>query len=274
MTWWAVDVRPRAEDRDRLSAWLVSRTGQAVEERPDGTIVSFAADESAAGLLATEAAAQAGDVVTEVRPLDDVDWTTRWRDGLGPRRFGRLTVAPTWAASTSGGLVVTLDPESAFGSGEHGSTRAALSLLERHIRPRDSVLDFGSGSGILAIAAVVLGARSAAGIEIDADANEVAERNAARNGVASRTAFFAGDAAVLGPLLGPADLILSNILRSVNLVLLPTIRASLAPGGLVIFAGMELPEAELFRPPLAAAGFAAVDEVTDAGWWGVAARAT
>jgi ribosomal protein L11 methyltransferase len=273
MTWWAVDVRPRSADRDRLSAWLVARTGQAVEERDDGTIVTFAAGEDAAAQLAAEARSQADDVVTELRPLDDVDWSLRWRDGLGPRRIGRLTVAPSWAVPEAvDGPLVVLDPETAFGSGEHGSTRAALTLLERHVRHGDQVLDFGSGSGILAIAAVVLGARSATGIEIDDESNEVAARNAAVNHVAARTEFLDGDAAVLGPLLGPADLVLSNILRSVNVLLLPAIRRSLRAGGLAVFAGMEAAEAELFRPELVAAGFDPVDETTDAGWWGVAAR--
>jgi ribosomal protein L11 methyltransferase len=273
MTWWAVDVRPRSADRDRLSAWLVAHTGQAVEERDDGTIVTFATDEDAAAQLAAEARNQAADVVTELRPLDDVDWSLRWRDGLGPRRIGRLTVAPSWAVPDAvDGPLVVLDPETAFGSGEHGSTRAALTLLERHVRDGDQVLDFGSGSGILAIAAVVLGARSATGIEIDDESNEVAARNAAANHVADRIRFLDGDAAVLGPLLGPADLVLSNILRSVNVLLLPAIRGSLRAGGLAIFAGMEAAEAELFRPELAAAGLDLVDETTDAGWWGVAAR--
>ena len=273
MTWWAVDVRPRAEDRDRLMAWLVARTGQAVEERSDGTIVTFAGDETAAARLAAAARAQADSVTTGLRRLDDVDWSTRWRDGLGPRRFGRLTVAPSWAApSASEGPLVVLDPETAFGSGEHGSTRAALTLLERHLRPGDRVLDFGSGSGILSIAAAVLGARFAAGVEIDEESNEVAVRNAAANGVADRTEFLTGDAALLGPLLGPADVVLSNILRNVNVSLLPALARSLRPGGLAIFAGMEEPEAELFRPELAHAGYAIVDEITDAGWWGVAAR--
>ena len=273
MTWWAVDVRPRSADRDRLSAWLVARTGQAVEERDDGTIVTFAADEDAAAQLAAEARSLAADVVTGLRPLDDVDWSLRWRDGLGPRRIGRLTVAPSWAVPERvEGPLVVLDPETAFGTGEHGSTRAALTLLERHVRDGDRVLDFGSGSGILAIAAVVLGARSATGIEIDDDANGVAARNAGVNDVADRTDFLDGDAAVLGPLLGPADLVLSNILRSVNVLLLPAIRRSLRAGGLAVFAGMETAEAELFRPELAAAGFDVVDETTDAGWWGVAAR--
>jgi ribosomal protein L11 methyltransferase len=273
MSWWAIDVRPDPSRREWVGAWLVARTGQAVEERDDGTLVTFAEDERAADALVAALAAEGeAPVATTRRALEPVDWTTRWRDGLGPRHFGRLTVVPTWIELPRGdGPAVVLDPESAFGSGEHGSTRAALTLLERHLRPGDRVLDLGSGSGILAIAAAKLGAASAVGIENDAEANPVARRNAERNGVTTVVDFLDGDAGDLAPLLGPADLLLSNILRLVNTALLPAIVATLRPGGLAIFSGMEELEAPLFRPVLETAGLVVLDEVGDTGWWAVAA---
>jgi ribosomal protein L11 methyltransferase len=273
MSWWAIDVRPDPSRREWVGAWLVTRTGQAVEERDDGTLVTFAQDERAADALVAALAAEGETpVATSRRPLEPVDWTTRWRDGLGPRHFGRLLVVPSWIELPPGdGPAVVLDPESAFGSGEHGSTRAALTLLERHLRPGDRVLDLGSGSGILAIAAAKLGAASAVGIENDAEANPVAWRNAGRNGVTASVDFLEGDAGDLAPLLGPADLLLSNILRLVNTALLPAIVAALRPGGLAIFSGMEELEAPLFRSVLETAGLAVRDEVTDTGWWAVAA---
>ncbi|HET6579188.1 MAG TPA: 50S ribosomal protein L11 methyltransferase [Gemmatimonadales bacterium] len=274
MTWWAIDVRPDPTRRERVGAWLVARTGQAVEERPDGTLVTFAEDERAAEqLVAALAAAGERAVETSRRPLEPVDWSTRWRAGLGARRIGRLTVVPSWIElpGAPDGPTVVLDPESAFGSGEHGSTRAALTLLERHLSPGDHVLDLGSGSGILAIAAAKLGAGRAVGIENDAEAIPVARRNADRNGVARVVEFIEGDAGDLGPLLGPADLLLSNILRSVNTRLLPAIVAALRPGGLAVFSGMEELEAGEFRGALAAAGLAPRDEAVDADWWAVAA---
>ena len=97
---------------------------------------------------------------------------------------------PTNYGAAAGPVVVLMDPENAFGSGEHGSTRAALTLLEALLRPGDRVLDLGSGSGILAIAAARLGAGRAVGVEVDAEANTVAVRNAERNGVAG--AFRSG----------------------------------------------------------------------------------
>jgi ribosomal protein L11 methyltransferase len=274
MSWWAIDVRMAPERRERTSAWLVAHTGQAVEERDDGTLVTFAENEPAAiALIAALAAAEGAPVDAEPRPLESVDWSTRWREGLGSRRFGRLSVMPSWIAEADrpDATAVVLDPENAFGSGEHGSTRAALVLLERHLRPGDRVLDLGSGSGILTIAAAKLGAARAVGIENDPEANLVALRNAERNTVRGRVEFLDGDAADLTRLLGPADLVLSNILRTANVTLLPAVAAALRPGGLGIFSGMESAESGLFGPELVAAGFEVRDEVEDAGWWAVAA---
>lgn len=276
MSWCAVDVRSPAEARDRVAAWLVGHTGQAIEEREDGTLVGFAPDREQAGTLqdALRAAFGAG-IESATRVLPDIDWSARWRDGLAPRDIGRLTIAPSWTvAEAPGPRTVIVDPESAFGTGEHGSTRAALVLLDRHLREGDRVLDLGSGSGILAIAAVKLGASRATGVEIDPDVEPIARANAVRNRVDHRVAFVTGDAAAIAPLLAPVELLLSNILRSVNLALLPSIRGSLASGGLAIFAGMEIAERPLFLPALADAGFTPVDEAIDQSWWAVAARAT
>jgi ribosomal protein L11 methyltransferase len=275
MTWWAIDVRTSAGQRDSVGAWLVARTGQAVEERDDGTLVAFASDEEAVAALVEELAREVdAPVVIEPRRVESTDWSTRWREGLGPRKLGRLTIIPSWLpeASEPDPLTIVLDPETAFGSGEHGSTRAALTLLSRLLRPGDRVIDLGSGSGLLAIAAIKLGAARAIGIEIDAEANEVAARNVARNGVSDRVEFLEGDAAVLAPLVGPADLLLSNLLPAVNTALLPVIARAVRPGGIAIFSGMEQPEAEQIRRILTDAGFKLVQETLDAGWWGVAAE--
>ena len=275
MTWWAIDVRTSAGQRDSVGAWLVARTGQAVEERDDGTLVAFAPDEEAVAALVEELGREVdAPVVVEPRRLESTDWSTRWREGLGPRKLGRITIIPSWLpeASEPDPLTIVLDPETAFGSGEHGSTRAALTLLSRLLRPGDRVIDLGSGSGILTIAAIKLGAARAIGIEIDAEANEVAARNVARNAVSDRVELLEGDAAVLAPLVGPADLLLSNILRAVNTALLPVIARAVRPGGIAIFSGMEQPEAEQFRRILTYAGFKLVQETLDAGWWGVAAE--
>ncbi len=274
MTWYAIEVRSDADRHEAVAAWLVGRTGHAVEERPDGTIVSFALNLNAAEALARDLRVAHGPgIQTTHTLLPEVDWGTAWRAGLGVRRVGRVSIVPSWIEHEpdSGEVIVTLDPEMAFGSGEHGSTRAALLLLQKHLRPGALMLDLGSGSGILSIAAARLGAARAVGVEVDDEALPVATRNAERNGVAAAVTFLQGDAANIAPLLGPAQIIVSNILRLVNVALLPEIHCALAPDGVAIFSGMEQGEAPLFRPPLEQHGFRIIEEQLDEGWWAVAA---
>jgi ribosomal protein L11 methyltransferase len=273
-TWWRISVDCRPEDTDAVAAALVAATGQGVEEPAEGRLLTVETSEERAKQVVGELVATFPALEGIVTPLDPVDWSTKWREGIITRRFGRLVVTPSWLPVTPEGreVVVTLDPESAFGSGEHGSTRAAMTLLERHLKPGDRVLDFGSGSGILAIAAAKLGAVTAIGIEVDDESHPIAEANAEKNGVSDRVTFLVGDAGELGVLAGPAEVLCSNILRTVNTLLLPSIQKALVPGGIAIFAGMEDMEEELFRPVLERAGFTIVDDVHDAGWWGVAAR--
>lgn len=271
--WWRIAVSCREEDTDAVAAALIAATGQGVEEPEAGSLLTVAATEDEAARIMSDLAATFHEIEAAITPLVPVDWSVRWRDGIMTRSFERFVLTPTWLPVADSGerVVVTLDPESAFGSGEHGSTRAALALLERHLVAGTRMLDFGSGSGILAIAAARLGAQSAIGIEVDDEAFPIAEANSARNGVTDRVTFLVGDAGELGLLAGPAELICSNILRSVNTLLLPSIVKALTPDGVVIFSGMEDAEESLFLPVLARHGLRVIDEVHDAGWWGVAA---
>jgi ribosomal protein L11 methyltransferase len=274
VSWYALQVHPKPDRRDAVAAWLVGRTGQAVEELADGTLISFALTIPAAEALERDLVRELGPgIAVERREHPEVDWTVAWREGLGVRRVGRFAIVPSWLdyQPAPHEKLIVIDPEMAFGSGEHGSTRAALTLLDRFAKPGDTVLDLGSGSGILTIAAAKLGAAQAIGIEVDGDTLPYAAMNAERNGVSDRVVFLEGDAAELTPLVAPADVIVANILRLINIALLPEIHAALRPGGIAIFSGMETAEAGQFRPALEGSGFRIVAEVTDETWWAVAA---
>ena len=271
MTWWALDVRTAPASHDAVASWLVTRTGQAVEERDDGMVIGFAPTEAVARTLEHELTGVFPELMVSLRDVEPIDWSTRWRDGIKTRRLGRLTLSPSWLETPDAEISVTVDPEMAFGSGEHGSTRGALVLLDRFIQPGDRVLDLGTGSGILAIAAVKLGARQAIGIEIDGEAIPVAAANIDRNHVTGDVTLLHGDAVELAPLCAPVDLVVSNILRGPNTELLPVIARTMKRGGIAIFAGMESRESKYFRPSLHTAGFVVRDELVDAGWWAVAA---
>ncbi len=274
MTWYAIEVQPDADRRDAVAAWLIDRTGEAIEERADGTLVSFARTIPAAEALERDLARDHGPGIPVARrEHPEVDWAVAWRQGLGVRRVGRFTIVPSFLAyrAAPGEQLLTIDPEMAFGSGEHGSTRAALALLDRFVQPGDTVLDLGCGSGILTVAAARLGAAPAVGIEVDPDSLPVAAGNADRNGVTELVTFLEGDAAQITPLLAPANVIVSNILRLINIALLPEVHAALVPGGTAIFSGMEVGEAPVFRTALSEMGFRVVAEHTDETWWAVAA---
>lgn len=268
--WWRITVDCTPEARDEVAAFLVRLTGEAVEESATGAVYAIARDPADAERVVTELGRTYPDAVGVIAPQAPIDWAVHWRDGIITRHFGRIVITPSWLPVTPEGeaVVLVIDPESAFGNGEHGSTRVALALLDRHLKAGDRVIDLGSGSGVLAIGASLLGAASAIGIEVDPEAIPIAEANAVRNGVEQKTRFVAGDAAELASLAGPAQLVCSNILRTVNTRLLPIIAASLAPGGRVIFSGMELGEADSFRAALAQ-DWQIIDEASDSGWWGV-----
>ncbi|HEY4321877.1 MAG TPA: 50S ribosomal protein L11 methyltransferase [Gemmatimonadales bacterium] len=273
-SWWRLTITADPARTDAIAALVVAVTGNGVEETAESVVATTLETRPLAEALVARLEAEFAGTSVTMTATEPVDWATQWRDGIATHRFGRLILTPSWLPVAAGDaeIVVTIDPESAFGSGEHGSTRGALALLERHLRRGDRVLDFGSGSGVLAIAAVRLGARSAIGIEVDEQSNGIAEANACRNGVTSQVSFITGDANAIAPLAGPAELICSNILRTVNTALLPVIGRTLAPGGVVLFAGMEEPEEPLFAPVLAQHGFQVIDVVRDAHWWSVAAR--
>jgi len=216
----------------------------------------------------------------EVGWQEDEDWEERWRRGLQPRRMGeRLLVTPSWIEPElrPGDLLIVIDPEMAFGSGEHATTRGALRALESLIRPGDRVLDVGTGSGILSIAAAHLGAKEILAVESDPDAIENAHDNLVRNGVEDRVDLVHGlvDDEFLS-LYGPGhfDLIVANILSSVLTPLLPAFSAALLPRGdqgdrgRLILGGILDHEAEDLISAAQANGFELLVEDLEEEWWG------
>ena len=207
------------------------------------------------------------------RLQENEDWARKWKDGLAPRRVtDRLVVKPTWTEweAEPGQVVLDVDPQMAFGTGEHATTRGCLRLLDSVVRDGDRVLDVGSGSAILAIAAVRLGAADAVAVEYDADANLNARENVEQNGVEGRVRIVE---AMATPAwlreAGTFDLLLANILSGVIRPLLPAFRASLGgrPEGRLIVSGILRTEhADVVRNA-EAAGFRVerVDEEEE--WW-------
>jgi ribosomal protein L11 methyltransferase len=196
-----------------------------------------------------------------VETVGDADWVRRTQAQFEPIRISpRLWIVPSWhAAPDADAINIRLDPGLAFGTGSHPTTRACLRWLERHVVRGARVLDYGCGSGILAVAAMKLGAGDALGVDIDPKAVAAARANAERNDAAAR--FLDSHA----PFDFPADLVVANILAKPLQVLAPVLAAHCLPGGRLALAGILAAQARAVADAYAAAFAMRTFEESD-GW--------
>ena len=175
--------------------------------------------------------------------VDDRDWLRATQDQFRPVRISpRLWIVPSWhAAPDPQALNIALDPGSAFGTGTHPTTRLCLRWLETHVRGGETVIDFGCGSGILAIAALKLGAGAACGVDIDEEALLAARSNAMQNRVRARFVAAADE------IREPAQFVVANILANPLAVLAPLLAKLTAPGGRVALSGIFAEQADEVR---------------------------
>jgi ribosomal protein L11 methyltransferase len=280
--WLVVTIEaPSERDNEALSAGLLALGGSAVQE--DGaqltTYVEAPADidawvERARSVLRDAAGA---DVALEWQWQENEDWSETWKRGLKPRRVGKsFIVTPSWATPElrADDRVIVIDPEMAFGTGEHGTTRGALRFIEQVVKPGDRVIDVGTGSAILAIGAAMLGAAHVIGVDNDADAILNARDNIVRNGTPDimLEEGFVDEAYLRAAGEGAFDVVVANVLSGVLKPLLASFHASLVPGGYVILGGILEEEADEMMDALAAAGFEVLGEDLENEWWGVLAQ--
>jgi ribosomal protein L11 methyltransferase len=194
------------------------------------------ADADVAGLLAAAANAIGLDAIVDyaVELVAEQNWVQLTQSQFDPIRVsGRLWIVPSWHESPDPSAInLVLDPGMAFGTGSHPTTRLCLEWLEREVTTGCSLLDYGCGSGILAIAGARLGADKVAGVDIDSQAVEAARANAERNGV---SALFADSDQ---PVAGEYDVVVANILSNPLRVLAPAICAHVRSGGLLALSGI------------------------------------
>ena len=208
--------------------------------------------------------------------LREEDWATSWQKYYQPIPVGnRVYIVPDWMRGEpvpDGRVPLYLNPGLTFGTGAHPTTQLCLELLEEVIRPGDQVLDLGCGSGILAIAALALGASRAVGVDIDPKAADVAFENAALNGIgADRLSVYAGDvlsdkklAARLGP--GQNRVVLANIVADVIIPLSAKAGEFMTPAGVFLTSGVIDGREDEVRAALEADGFAVVKHLERGGW--------
>ncbi|GLV49041.1 ribosomal protein L11 methyltransferase [Thermus sp. LT1-2-5] len=192
----------------------------------------------------------------------DEDWLEAWRRDLKPALAPPFVVLAPWHAWEGGEIPLVIEPGMAFGTGHHETTRLALMALARHLAPGERVLDLGTGSGILAIAAAKLGAE-AVGVDIDPSVLPQAEENARLNGVFAR--FLEGSLEEALP-LGPFDLLVANLFAELHQAFAPRYGEALAPGGRLLLTGILKEKAPLVREALRDAGFFPLEEAEEGEW--------
>jgi ribosomal protein L11 methyltransferase len=265
LSWIALRITPQS-NRDGVIAALFDFGSQGVQEDGSSVVTHFRSD---APLDQIQRAVKFADPAAEisVTPSLEVDYS-QWRASVGVHRIGELIVAPPWLADTDDSLrTIVIDPAMAFGTGEHQSTRGAMRLMQSVIRSGDFVADLGAGSAVLSIAAAKLGASRVAAIELDHDSIANAEANINANGVADRVEVIEGDASVLLPLIAPVRVVLANIISSVIIPLLPSMKAALTADGKAIIAGMVLDERAMMKRALGDGGWRVEREDVEDAWW-------
>ncbi len=206
--------------------------------------------------------------------VHEEDWAERWKQYYKPFRAGeRLVVKPSWEpyAARSDDLVLEMDPGMAFGTGTHETTAMCLRMLERFIAPGCRCVDVGCGSGILGVAAALLGAREVLAIDIDPDAVRVAQANVEKNAVQATVTVKQGD---LLKEQSPeaADVLVANIIADVICALAAPAKPHIAEGGVMICSGIIREREQDVQDALAAAGYGIADRLEQGEWVCLAAR--
>jgi ribosomal protein L11 methyltransferase len=226
-----VDCPPGEEELTAGRLWELGAVAVEIREHADAT--TLVAGMPTAAACRRAATALGGDVVE----IDARTWQDGWRQFAEPVEVGDLVIAPAWrpVPLPDGRTVIEIDPGQCFGSGSHASTRGVLRELSASPPVGSTVLDVGTGSGILAVAAARLGASGVVAIDVDPVAPGVARANAARNGVADRVVT---SLTPVPELTGSFDLALVNVTAGVHIELGPAVAAVIRPGGGVVVAGL------------------------------------
>lgn len=171
--------------------------------------------------------------------VNDSSWADGWKKYFKCTEIGdKLVIRPSWEEydNISGRKVLSIDPGAAFGTGTHATTSLCLQVLEKHIDSQSTVLDIGCGSGILSIASVLLGAKNAIGVDIDAQSVKVANENAQINSVTDKTEFVVGDLAE--KITGKYSVVCANIVADVILKLLQNVADYMEDSAILITSGI------------------------------------
>lgn len=222
---------------------------------------------------------ECGPLLLTIGNVADADWENNWKKFYKPMEIGeRLLVVPQWEEARDDGRVkLVLNPGLTFGTGSHATTRLCLQALDKYIRGGEKILDLGCGSGILSIAALVLGAKEAFACDIDEKCVDVAYENAALNGVGKdrytvRWGDVLTDKALQAEFGGGYDMVVANIVADVIMGLSDKVRPFLKEGGLFLCSGIIDDRAEEVFAKLRADGWTVIEQHDSEGWYSFLCR--
>lgn len=209
-----------------------------------------------------------GKGTVKLAELDDDSWADVWKKYYHPVRLTRyLTIVPSWESytpETTDEKVIKLDPGRAFGTGTHPTTKLALQALETVVRGGEAMIDVGTGSGVLSIAAKYFGVAQIAAYDVDAEAVKAAEENLALNGMQDAITVGAND--LLAGIKTKVGLITANILAEIIVPLIPQAYECLKPGGIFITSGIIADKKDLIVSEIEAKGFV-IDQILNIKDW-------
>jgi ribosomal protein L11 methyltransferase len=268
-----------ADTRDHLVAVLSDHSLVAIHEDdvacPTRWVAHFPDDPSRDAARADlDQLAEASDIRVEPTDVPDEDWARRTQADLPAIRIGRVTIAPPWdlpaptgvvsGFSHTGDVTVIIEPSRGFGTGHHQSTRLCLTLLQSRTLNGLTVIDAGTGSGVLAITAAKLGAAHVEAIDSDSDAIENARENIARNGVADTVRAHVQD--LTEPPPAPADVVTANLTGALLARHAAVLTRFVKPGGALIASGFNVDEREMVAGAFAPA-FVVSESAEEDDWW-------
>ena len=225
-------------------------------------------DEDLSDLLA-----DMNDFDIKVSLVDDQDWLHKWKDYFFPARITQqIVVKPAWSEyeEEQGDIVIAIDPGMAFGTGTHPTTKLCLLLLEQYMEKGDIVLDVGSGTGILSVAAAFLGSRQVLSVDIDPEAVKSTFDNVKLNGVADIVDVQCAD--LTKGLDFSADIVVSNLMADLVIKLSESVAKHLKGKSVYIAGGILAEKEELVREALSESGFSVESVIYEEEWCAIAAR--
>lgn len=207
-----------------------------------------------------------------IEEKDDEDWANNWKKYYKPLEIGeKLAIVPEWEAyDNNKRIVIKINPGMAFGTGTHESTYMCLELLERYVKRDDEIFDIGCGSGILAIAALKLGAKRALAVDIDDKCIDASHENASLNNIEDKMDIKKGN--LLDVVKGRANLIVSNIIAEIIVDEIKNLKNHMDKGGIFITSGIIKERRQMVIDALEENGFETIDELEKNNWVAIVGR--